>query len=70
MLVMALLLGCKSEKKEEKMSTTEIIEETITVTPVSGAMMESAIIYEANIRQYSPQGTFTEFTKDIPELKN
>ena len=69
MLVMALFLGCRSEKKEEKMSTTEIIEETFTVAPVSGTMMESAIIYEANIRQYSPQGTFTEFTKDIPELK-
>lgn len=31
--------------------------------------MESAIISEANIRQYSPEGTFDEFTKDILKLK-
>ncbi len=31
--------------------------------------MESAIIYEANIRQYSPEGTFEKFTEDIPQLK-
>lgn len=30
---------------------------------------ENAVIYEANIRQYSPEGTFEAFTKDIPELK-
>ena len=32
-------------------------------------MMETAVIYEANIRQYSPEGTFNAFTKDISELK-
>ncbi len=30
---------------------------------------ENAVIYEANIRQYSPEGTFDAFTKDIPVLK-
>ena len=30
---------------------------------------ENAVIYEANIRQYSPEGTFEAFTKDIPVLK-
>lgn len=29
----------------------------------------SANIYEVNIRQYSPEGTFKAFTKDIPRLK-
>jgi alpha-amylase len=36
---------------------------------VANAMMENAVIYEANIRQYSPEGTLNAFTKDIPELK-
>jgi alpha-amylase len=27
------------------------------------------VIYEVNIRQYSPEGTFNAFTKDIPQLK-
>jgi glycosidase len=68
-LVIGILLGCKTEKKEVEMTTTETIEETTIVAPVSSEMMETAIIYEANIRQYSAEGTFTEFTKDIPELK-
>ena len=37
--------------------------------PVSDKMMENAVIYEANIRQYSPEGTFNAFAKDIPQLK-
>lgn len=31
--------------------------------------LENAIIYEANIRQYSSEGTFNAFAKDIPQLK-
>ena len=31
--------------------------------------IKNAVIYEVNIRQYSEQGTFEEFTKDIPMLK-
>lgn len=29
---------------------------------------KNATIYEANIRQYSPEGTFNAFTKDIPRI--
>jgi alpha-amylase len=36
---------------------------------VTDAMMENAVIYEANIRQYSPEGTLNAFTTAIPELK-
>ena len=36
---------------------------------ITDAQLETAIIYEANIRQYSPEGTFNAFTKDIPKLK-
>ena len=36
---------------------------------VSDNMMENAVIYEANIRQYSSEGTFNAFAKDIPKLK-
>jgi alpha-amylase len=31
--------------------------------------LENAVIYEVNIRQYSPEGSFNAFTKDIPNLK-
>lgn len=37
--------------------------------PITESFLETAIIYEANIRQYSPEGSFNAFTKDIPKLK-
>lgn len=58
-----LVFACKTEPKEAKK------EEVKTIALVSDAMMENAVIYEANIRQYSKEGTFDAFTKDIPQLK-
>ena len=58
--IMAIFLfSCTKEKKEEANK----------LAPISNADLETAVIYEANIRQYSPEGTFDEFTKDIPEIK-
>ena len=37
---------------------------------ISEADLETAVIYEVNIRQYSEEGTFKAFTRDIPSLKN
>lgn len=48
---------------------TAVKETVISMPAVSEEMMETAIIYEANIRQYSPEGTFNAFTKDIAGLK-
>jgi len=39
------------------------------IAPISDQVLETAVIYEANIRQYSKEGTFKAFTKDIPGLK-
>ena len=49
----------------------EIIENQseVTIPEISDDILERAVIYEANIRQYSSEGTFEEFTKDIPQLK-
>ena len=58
-----LVLSCDSQTN----NSTEALAQKIPA--VSKDMMESAVIYEANIRQYSPKGTFEEFTKDIPVLK-
>jgi len=54
-----IIFSCSKEQKELVNS----------IPPISNATIESAVIYEANIRQYSPEGTFDEFTKDIPEIK-
>ncbi|RAR74081.1 alpha-amylase family glycosyl hydrolase [Flavobacterium aciduliphilum] len=47
----------------------QTVTKEIALPPVSDKMMENAVIYEANIRQYSPEGTFNAFAKDIPQLK-
>ena len=62
-------MGCKTETKKENSKELELDSSMETLKAVDADMMETAIIYEANIRQYSPQGTFQEFTRDIPELK-
>lgn len=68
--VIGILFSCGKTTKEEttaKTETQEVIKEALP--PVSDAIMENAVIYEANIRQYSEEGTFSAFTKDIPVLK-
>ena len=64
-LCFAMLTACKKEEKQDLPKMTE----NQPLAPVSDTMMENAVIYEANIRNYSPEGTFDAFTKDIPELK-
>ena len=62
-LTAMLVIGCKNENKP---SATETPKEIAKFSP---EVEESAVIYEVNIRQYSPEGTFNAFTKDIPQLK-
>ncbi|HKJ06132.1 MAG TPA: alpha-amylase family glycosyl hydrolase [Flavobacteriaceae bacterium] len=57
-----ILFACKTEEKPK-----EIVENNQHV--ITEDDLETAVIYEANIRQYSPKGTFNEFTKNIPQLK-
>ena len=66
-LMFVVFSACKQEKKEE---ITSGVSATDSLPKVSDAMMENAVIYEANIRQYSPEGTFNAFTKDIKVLKD
>lgn len=68
LLVSGIIWACKSEKKQEE-NMAETQESSNDTSSGLNEMMETAIIYEANIRQYSPEGTFDEFTKDIPEIK-
>ncbi|AUP80721.1 alpha-amylase family glycosyl hydrolase [Flavivirga eckloniae] len=79
-MMMLLAFSCKNEKTTKALPNTaspetesvelEEKEETLVeMTPITNDILETAIIYEANIRQYSPEGTFNAFTKDIPELK-
>lgn len=64
-VALAAFIRCKDDKKTENTTAAK----TETIAPITDATAENAVIYEANIRQYSPEGTFNAFTKDIPELK-
>ncbi|MGH2665732.1 alpha-amylase family glycosyl hydrolase [Flavobacterium sp.] len=63
-LLLIALFGCK---KENTVSQQDQIKNDIN--PITSELDESGVIYEANIRQYSPEGTFNAFTADIPKLK-
>lgn len=63
---MFALLALASCKQKETAIAVEEPKELAAWTP---EMEENAVIYEANIRQYSPEGTFEKFTEDIPKLK-
>jgi glycosidase len=54
------MMGCKNNSEDIASTTIE---------KFSPAVEENSVIYEVNIRQYSPEGTFNAFTKDIPQLK-
>ncbi|HEY9221523.1 MAG TPA: alpha-amylase family glycosyl hydrolase [Lutibacter sp.] len=64
-LSLIILASCKTETKDIQSNNNTMD----SIIPISNEVLESAIIYEANIRQYSPEGTFSKFTEDIPKLK-
>ena len=66
LLIPALWISC-----DDKPSNEEPMNETVTtLPPLTDEFLETAILYEANIRQYSPEGSFDAFTADIPKLKD
>ena len=63
-VVVALLILFFSCQKDAEVNKNDKL-----IAPISDQVLETAVIYEANIRQYSKEGTFKAFTKDIPTLK-
>ena len=64
-VVLSTLFSCKKESSE-KTTKKKKKEQIAAFQP---EMEENAVIYEVNIRQYSSEGSFNAFTKDIPQLK-
>jgi glycosidase len=63
---LVLLVACRDSKKE--VSTTPALTEE-TKEPAE-KWYASSNIYEVNLRQYSKAGTFTEFAKSLPRLRD
>lgn len=64
-VLLSTLISCKKESSGKLTSK----EKTNQIAAFQPEMAENSVIYEVNIRQYSPEGTFNAFTKDIPQLK-
>src|SRR5688572_26309358 len=66
-IVAAVLLvnGCNNNSKKTK--TTE--KGNMTVASKSVAWAHTTNIYEVNVRQYTAEGTFNAFAKELPRLK-
>ena len=66
LVIVTMFFACKEEQKQPVMDTKQ----EDTFKPITEEDIESGVIYEVNIRQYSPEGTFNAFTKDMPVLKD
>lgn len=69
MLLIAFLLflfSCQNSNKTDKNNTGTETEKYEKVMP---DWAKNSVIYEVNIRQHTKSGTFNDFTKDIPRLK-
>ncbi len=67
-LLLVIVGACK--EKEAANASEATMEEEPEFTPINDSIVANAVIYEANIRQFSPEGTFDAFTAKIPELKD
>lgn len=65
----ALLVACESRKAPEYTSEAGLIGTGESAILRHPEWSKNATIYEVNIRQHTPQGTFNAFRKDLPRLK-
>lgn len=63
-LILVVLIGCTGPKKETPVKKAS--PESFVVHP---EWSRNATIYEVNIRQFTPEGTFEAFLEHIPRLK-
>lgn len=69
LLIASSLIACK-DNKNAMTTNDKVIDDTWdTIPTITKEVINTSVIYEANIRQYSTSGHFDEFTKDIPQLK-
>ena len=63
-----LILSCQNQAEEARKPKVKTIEPT-PFTPINNEVISKAVLYEANIRQYSNEGSFNAFAEDLPVLK-
>ena len=63
------LVSCKSDKGTSTTSNTTTASESTTKEFALPEWAKAANIYEVNVRQYTPEGTFNAFATHLPRLK-
>jgi len=61
-----VFIACNEARETEE---TLVVEETAPTQVVHPEWSKNANIYEVNVRQYTPEGTFEAFEKHLPRLK-
>ena len=68
LLISILLISCKLSDEEARKPIAKKESQDI-LAPIKENIIAHSVLYEANIRQYSIEGTFNAFAKDLPILK-
>jgi glycosidase len=63
-----LILSCQNQSEIARKPQVKTIEDT-PFLPINEEIISKAVLYEANIRQYSVEGSFNAFAEDLPKLK-
>ena len=68
LLLSLLILSCQNQSEIARKPQVKTIEDT-PFLPIDEEIISKAVLYEANIRQYSVEGSFNAFAEDLPKLK-
>ena len=68
LLLSLLILSCHNQSEIARKPQVKTIEDT-PFLPINEEIISKAVLYEANIRQYSVEGSFNAFAEDLPKLK-
>tara|TARA_B110000003_G_scaffold156462_1_gene156945 strand:- start:531 stop:1931 length:1401 start_codon:yes stop_codon:yes gene_type:complete len=68
LLLSLLILSCQNQSEIARKPQVKTIED-IPFLPINEEIISKAVLYEANIRQYSVEGSFNAFAEDLPKLK-
>jgi glycosidase len=68
LLLILLIWSCQKKSQEARKPEQKKIEK-ISFKSITDEIVSKAVLYEANIRQYSDEGSFNSFTADLNEIK-
>ncbi|WP_159579979.1 alpha-amylase family glycosyl hydrolase [Marinoscillum sp. 108] len=62
-VILTMCAHCQTPEQSRQLESSSLVQAT------QPEWMKNAVLYEVNIRQYTPEGTFSAFQKHLPRLK-